>query len=134
MLDNLRNEDAGKLLIRLTVAILMLFHGVAKAMHPEAIEFIGGLFGNIGLPAFIAYTVFIGQIIAPMMVIFGYYNRIGAMLMVFTMIVAVLLVHSGHFATLTQQGGWGLELQAFYLLGAISIVLVGSGKYAIKPD
>ncbi len=134
MLENLLNEDMGKLILRLTVAVLTLFHGIAKAMHPESIEFIGGLFENIGLPAVTAYTVFIGQIIAPLMVILGYYNRIGAALITFTMLVAVLLVHTGHFITLTPQGGWGLELQAFYFFGALSVVFSGSGKYAVKAD
>jgi putative oxidoreductase len=68
------------------------------------------------------------------MMMFGYYNRIGAIFITFTLIVAVLLVHTGHFASLTPQGGWGLELQAFYLLGAFSVVFLGSGKYAIKAD
>ncbi len=33
-----------------------------------------------------------------------------------------------------QHGGWRLELQAFYLLGALAVVLMGSGRFAIKPD
>ena len=38
MLTKLYNDDAGKLLVRLTVAVLMLFHGAAKVTHPEAVE------------------------------------------------------------------------------------------------
>ncbi|MEH6576497.1 MAG: DoxX family protein [Amphritea sp.] len=134
MLKQFKNDDAGKLLLRLTIAILMLFHGVSKAIHPEALEFIGGLLANLGLPSVIAYGVLIGQIIAPVMIIVGFYSRVGALITTFTMVVAVLLVHTEHFASLAPKGGWALELQALYLFGALNIVLLGSGKYAIKPD
>jgi len=50
------------------------------------------------------------------------------------MIFAVVLAHTGDIFSLTQHGGWALELQAFYLLGGISVALLGSGKFAIKPD
>ena len=134
MLKQFQNEDLGKLLLRFTIAALMLFHGVSKAIHPEAIEFIGGLLSNVGLPSVIAYGVLIGQIIAPIMIIVGFYSRVGALITTVTMVVAVLLVHTGHFASLDPKGGWALELQVLYLFGAINIVLLGSGKYAIKAD
>jgi hypothetical protein len=35
MLENLRSEDIGKLILRLTVGLLTLFHGVSKVMPPE---------------------------------------------------------------------------------------------------
>ena len=50
------------------------------------------------------------------------------------MLFAILLVHTGDILALTEHGGWRLELQGFYLFGALAIVFLGSGKYAIKPD
>jgi uncharacterized membrane protein YphA (DoxX/SURF4 family) len=38
MLNNMRIEDLGKLIARLILAILTLFHGISKAMHPESIS------------------------------------------------------------------------------------------------
>lgn len=131
---NSLNADIGLLIIRLSVGGLMLFHGVAKIMHPGSLEFIGGMLGSYGLPAILSYGVFVGEIIAPLMVIIGYKARIGGLLIAINMVVALLLAHTGDFFTLTEHGGWSIELQMFYLLSAIAIVFLGSGSQAVKPD
>jgi putative oxidoreductase len=134
MIDQLRNDAAGKLVLRLTVGGLMLFHGVSKLMHSGSVDFIGGKLAESGLPAMLAYGVYVGEIIAPLMVILGIFSRIGGLLVVVNMLFAVLLVHTGDILALTDHGGWRLELQAFYLFGALAIVFLGSGKYAVRPD
>jgi putative oxidoreductase len=128
------NEAAGKLLLRLTVGVLMLFHGFAKILNPDAVGHISGMLGNYSLPPVIAYGVYIGEVMAPLMIIFGIFTRISALILGINMLFAVLLVHTGDFFTLTKHGGWRLELQAFYLFGALAVVFLGSGKYAVKPD
>jgi putative oxidoreductase len=35
---------------------------------------------------------------------------------------------------LTEHGGWAVELQMFYLLSALAVVFLGSGKLAFKQD
>jgi len=134
MIDKIYSDAMGKLTLRLTVGILMLFHGVAKIMHQESLEFIGSSLSGIGMPPAIAYGIYIGEIIAPLMVIAGYHARVGGLIVVVNMIFAVGLVHSGDIFSLSKHGGWALELQAFYLLGGLSVALLGSGKFAIKPD
>ena len=134
MLGKIYSDAMGKLTLRLTVGMLMLFHGAGKIIHQGSLEFIGSNLSSIGMPPGIAYGVYIGEIIAPLMVIFGYYTRIGGLIIVGTMIFAVGLVHLGDFFSLSKHGGWALELQAFYLLGGLSVALLGSGKFALKPD
>ena len=58
----------------------------------------------------------------------------GGLIIVINMLFAVLLVHTGDILALTEHGGWRLELQAFYLFGALAIAFLGSGKYAVRPD
>jgi len=134
MLDKIYCDAIGKLTLRLTVGVLILFHGVGKIMHPGSLEFIGNNLSNMGLPSAIAYGVFIGEVIAPLMVITGFHARIGGLIIVVNMIFAVVLAHMDDIFSLTQHGGWALELQAFYLLGGLAIALLGSGKFAIKSD
>jgi putative oxidoreductase len=50
------------------------------------------------------------------------------------MIVAVLLVHTGQFFTLSQTGGWALELQGFYFIAAIVVALQGAGRYSVGGE
>lgn len=128
------NEAMGKLVLRLTVAVFMLFHGVAKIIHPGSLEFIGKSLSGIGLPSTIAYAVYVGEIIAPLMVILGFHCRIGGVIIVVNMIFAIMLAHSGDLFSLTKHGGWALELQGFYLFGGLAIALLGSGRFAVKPD
>ena len=128
------SADVGRLILRLTVGGLMLFHGVAKILHPASLDFISGMLTANSLPTFLIFGVYIGEILAPLMVMFGFQTRIGGLLIVINMLFAILLAHSGDLFSLTEHGGYAIELQMFYLMGAAAIMFLGSGKYAFKQD
>ncbi|GHB22098.1 DoxX family protein [Salinicola rhizosphaerae] len=130
----LQQDDLGKLILRLGVGCLILLHGINKIAHPAAFDWLGQTLAAHGLPSFIAYGVLLGEVVGPLMVIVGWQSRIGGLLMAGNMIVAVALVHLPQFGLLTEQGGWMLELQAMYLLGALVVMFLGSGRFAVKPD
>lgn len=127
-------DDVGKLVLRLTVAGLMLFHGVAKIIHPGSLEFIGNLLAGRGIPSALGYGVYLGEVLAPLLIILGFHCRLGGLLIVANMLFAIGLVHMAELSSLTPHGGWAIEVQAFYLLGGLSVALLGSGSYAVKPD
>lgn len=127
MLDN---ADLGKLIIRLTLGGLLLFHGISKLIN--GIGFIEGQLASHGIPAFFAYGVYVGEVLAPLMVILGYQTRIGALLIVFNMLVAIALVHTHELMALGRSGGWALELQGFFLFTAVALIFLGPGKYKLK--
>ncbi|WP_370231845.1 DoxX family protein [Marinobacter nauticus] len=126
----LENADLGKLIVRLTLGGLMLFHGIAKLLN--GVGFIEGQLASHGLPTSLAYGVYIGEVIAPLMVILGYQTRIGALIIVFNMIVAIALVHGHQLLTLSSNGGWALELQGFFLFTALALIFLGPGRYKLK--
>ncbi len=128
------SPDAGKLILRITVGGLMLFHGVAKIMHPASLDFISGMLTANGLPVVLTYAVYIGEVLAPLMVIVGYQARIGALLIAINMLFALFLAHTGDLFSLTEHGGSAIELQLFYLLSAVAVVFLGSGRLAFKQD
>ncbi len=124
------SDDIGKLVLRLTLGILMLLHGIAKLRYG-----VGGIENMVvsqGLPAFFAYGVFVGEVIAPLLVIAGFYARIGGLVMAFNMVVAIALAHSSQLFSLSKTGGWELELQGFFLLTGLVVALIGPGKFAIN--
>lgn len=127
MLDN---ADLGKLILRLTLGGLLLFHGISKLIN--GIGFIEGQLTSHGIPAFFAYGVYIGEVIAPLMILLGYQTRIGAVIIVFNMLVAIALVHTHQLLTLGGNGGWALELQGFFLFTAVALIFLGPGKYKLK--
>ncbi len=56
----MKNNDLGLLILRLSIGILMLFHGISKMIY--GIDFIEGLMSSKGLPGFFAYGVYVGVI------------------------------------------------------------------------
>ena len=124
------NDDIGKLLLRLTLGILMLLHGIAKLRY--GVSGIEGMVQSHGLPGFLAYGVFIGEVVAPLLVISGFYARIGGIIMAFNMVVAIALAHSTQLFNLSKTGGWELELQGFFLFTALVVALIGPGKFSVN--
>jgi len=127
MLDN---PDLGKLVLRLTLGGLMLFHGIAKIFN--GVGFIEAQLAGHHLPTVIAYGVYVGEVVAPLMVILGFYTRIGALIIVFNMLVALVLVHMNELLALSRSGGWAIELQAFFLFSAVAVFFMGPGKFKLK--
>jgi len=121
--------DLGKLLLRALLAILVLFHGVSKLIG--GIGFVTGLLDKFGLPHAVGYLVYVGEVVAPLLMLAGLFTRAAALVVVINMIVALLLVHTSQFFTLNETGGWALELQGMYLGAAIAVALLGAGRYSI---
>lgn len=128
------DHSFGKLLLRLGIGGMILLHGIAKILHPESLQFIGEKLAAFGIPAEAAYLVYVGEVLAPLLVIFGLMTRFGALMIVINMLVAIVLVHSHEVMQLTKHGGWAIELQALYLLGGLVIFFIGSGRYALSRD
>lgn len=124
------NIDAGILTWRLTLGIIMLIHGIYKLFND--IAFIKGLFVDLGLPEILAYSVHIGETIAPLLIMIGYRTKISAAIVMLTMIVAVALVFPDKVFALNEVGGWFIELNAFFFFGSIGLFFTGGGKYAVS--
>lgn len=123
------SDDIGKLILRATLAILILFHGISKIFNGPG--FVVGLVSNAGLPPAVAYLVYVGEVLAPIMILLGIWTRVGALIIVINMLFAFSLVHSKQLMTLSSTGGWELELQGFYLFIALAILLLGAGRMSI---
>ncbi len=122
-------DDAGKLVLRVTLAVLVLFHGLHKLQH--GISSIEGMLSGAGLPTALASLVYIGEVLAPLLVLIGFWTRPAALIIVGNMVVAVLLAHTKELFELTKQGGYALELQAFFMLTAVAVALLGAGRYSV---
>jgi putative oxidoreductase len=84
-----------------------------------------------GLPPALGYLVYIGEVIAPLCILFGLFTRAAALVVIINMVVALLLVHTSQFFTLSDTGGWALELQGMYLGAAVVVALLGAGRYSV---
>ena len=123
-------HDLGKLVLRLALGMLILLHGIAKLKGGVAP--IEGMLQAHGLPAFLAYGAYVGEVLAPLMVIAGFHARIGAALMAINMVFAIALAHMGQLGQFNEGGGWAIELQAMYLASALAVALIGPGRFSIN--
>ena len=120
------SNELGKLVLRVVLGALILFHGVSKLIHGPG--FVVQALAQQGLPSFLAYGVYVGEVLAPALLILGLWTRIGALIVAVNMVVALLLVHTGQFMALADTGGWALELQGMYLGSAVAVMLLGGGR------
>ena len=127
-----RTDDLGKLVLRLSLGILILLHGIAKLS--SGVGFVEGMLTARGLPGGIAYLVYISEIIAPALIIIGLFTRPAALIIAVNMIVAIVLVHMKDLAVIGKNGGWALELQGMFLFAALAVSLLGAGRLSLGGE
>lgn len=127
-----KNNDFGLLILRITIGLLMLLHGISK--FGGGLEFISGMLVEKGLPGFFAYGVLIGEILAPLLLIVGFRTRIAAIVYAINCLVAVLMVHTADIFKLSDHGGWELELLGLYFFASLALFFTGGGKYAVSKN
>ncbi len=124
-----QNPDIAKLLLRVGLGVLILFHGIHKVIH--GISGVRSMVESVGLPAFLAYGVYFGELIAPIFIILGLYARVGATVLAVNMFVAIYLAYRFSL-TLSKFGGLSWETPLLYLIMALLVIFLGSGKYAVN--
>lgn len=124
--------DFGKFVLRVSFAAMMLMHGWHKVT--DGIDGIFGLLASQGYPTWIGYGVYIGEVIAPILLIAGVLTRLSALTMLGTMIFAWLLTGIPKTFTLTAVGAWGIEHMMVYFFAALAIMFLGAGRYSIVSN
>lgn len=115
--------STGLLLLRVGIGSLMLVHGVAK------IQGFGELAGEfpdpIGLGSRLSLLLAMGaEVGCSVLLIAGAGTRFAAIPLVFTMLVALFVVHA--------EDPWNVkELAATYLLVYVSLLLTGPGRFSL---
>ena len=123
-------SDVAKLLLRLTLGVLILFHGVEKIIN--GINGIKRMVTSAGLPEFFAYGVYAGEIVMPILIILGVYAGVASLILAFNMLVAIFLAYGHSLFALGKYGAPVIELPFLYMILSIAIFLLGSGKYAVN--
>jgi putative oxidoreductase len=124
-------DDVGKLILRLTVAVLLGFHGVSKLRH--GIGWMAGPLHAHHLPTFVGYGVYVGEVLAPLLLILGIFTRPAAVVVIFNLFMATFLVLGVKaFQLNPQTGALNGELQLFYAFSALAIAFLGSGRFALS--
>ena len=124
------NSEIAKLMLRLTLGIMVLFHGIEKIIN--GISGVKYLTANAGLPEFLAYGVYIGEVVMPILIILGVYARVASTFVAFTMFMAIFLAYGNSLFELSKHGAPVFELPFLYFILSIAVFLLGSGKYGVN--
>ncbi len=123
-------DHFGKLVLRLSVGGLMLFHGIHKLTH--GFTMIGDMLVKNQLPRELMWGVIVGEVVAPVLLIIGWMTRPAAALVAFTMVMSIYLVFRDSLLTLNEFGALTYELNLIYLFGALAILFLGAGAFSVS--
>lgn len=116
-------HNFGLLFLRIAFSGMMLFHGVPKLLKLLAgnFEFID-LFGLGALNTLI--LAILGEVIFPILVIVGFKTRITVIPIIITMAGAAFMIHANDPFEVKEKA-------LLFLIGFISIAILGPGKYSV---
>ncbi len=118
--------------MRIAIAIPMLIYGITKVIY--GIDFIKNLLASFGIPSFISYGVYFGELIAPLLILFGFRTRLASVIFAVNCLTIIGLTQTSNIFKLNSSGGWAMELVAMFLLISIGIFFTGGGKIAISTQ
>lgn len=127
-----KKNDLGLLLIRLITGGGMILYGIGKVLY--GVDFIENLLVENKLPSFFAYGVYVGEIIAPVLIVIGFRVRMAALILLVNCLTIILLSQTQNIFSLNQHGGWALELLGFYSICSVALFFTGAGKYALSHE
>lgn len=125
-------RETGLLLLRVAIGVLFIVLAAPILMAgSDAWAHSGSAMRNIGIashPAFWGFAGALAQCVAGVLLIFGLFFRIGALLL-----LATVLVHAA--GVLQSRADFFLKLQAIELcVLLLSLLLIGPGKYSVDKN
>jgi putative oxidoreductase len=131
MID-MRTAPFAATLLRVALGGLFLAHAGLKLFvfgPAGTVEY----FGSLGFPSPLAYLDMLAEVVGGLALIAGFYSRIAAVALIPILLGAIVAVHgpAGFFFT-NPNGGW--EFPALWIVGLISVALIGDGAYALRPS
>ena len=130
MIDT-RTAPYAALLLRVSLGILFLAHGLLLKVFTFTIPGTVGYFQSVGYPGFFAYLVIAGEIGGGLALLLGSGARV--VVVAATADLArrdVAHVGSGRVLFHQEHGGW--EYPAFWIIALIVQALLGDGAFALR--
>lgn len=131
-------NDVGLLLLRLTLGIVILPHGLQKTLGLFGGHGFSGTYGffteKMGMPGVVAVLVILAESLGTLGLMVGFLTRLGALGVAAVMSGAIVMVHwqNGFFMNwFGNQKGEGFEYHLLALGIAIVLLIKGGGAVSI---
>ncbi|ASM40743.1 DoxX family protein [Campylobacter sp. RM12327] len=126
------SHSIGLLFLRVFLGICVLMHGIFKLNN--GIAGVKSMLVASGLPQIMSYGVYIGEVLAPLMIIFGVFTRFAAFILFGTCCVIFYVANASAPFALTSNGGFVAEILYLYIGCAICLIFCGGGKFSLTKD
>ncbi len=121
----MNQTNLGKFLLRLGVGGLMLLHGINKL--DKGIGSIKDIVISNGLPEMLSYGVYLGEVVAPVLILIGLKVRTSSLFVFLTMVMAIVLAHPGDIFKLSIHGASAIETPLLFAMASLSLMCLGGG-------
>jgi len=132
MIDQ-KTAPHGALLLRVSMGILFLMHGLYLKYFVFTMTGVGQYFGSLGLPSWFAWVVMLYETIGGLALILGIYARWVALFLGVHLLVAAYLGHAANGWLFSNKGG-GYEYPLFWAVACFALALIGDGAHALKAS
>lgn len=125
----LLNTDLALLLLRLVVGGLMLLHGIDKIQN--GVGSIESMLGKQDLPEKLALGIYVGEVLAPVLLMLGFLTRPAALIIAVTMAMSIWLAYGVDGFGFGKHGGLLIELNLLYMVGGLTLFFAGGGRFGV---
>lgn len=132
MLDQPRATVLATTLLRLSLGVMFLAHGVVLKLLTFGLPGTAAYFESIGLPGPLAYIVFLAETVGGVMLILGIQTRWVALSLSPILLGATLVHAENGWVFSAANGGW--EYPAYLVVLSVAQALLGDGAYALGRD
>lgn len=122
------------LLVRAVLGVAFILHGAQKVfgvLGGSGLAKFTSYVGGMGFPAWMGYAAAYFELLGGLMILLGIFPRLGALLVIPVMLVAIVKVHwvNGYFI---QNGGY--EYALCLLVLSLAVALASPDAYVIYSD
>lgn len=132
MMNTARTAPYAALLLRVSLAILFFAHAGLKffVFTPAGTA---KFFESVGVSGWMAYVTITWEFLGAIALLVGFKPRLAALALIPVLLGAIFTVHgAAGFWFTNANGGW--EYPAFWIVGLISLALIGDGPYHLKSS
>lgn len=123
------STQLGITVLRVSLGTMWVAHALLKLLV-FTLAGTAQFFASVGIPDFLAYPVFLAELLGGIALVLGLYARQAALILVPVMAAAAWVHIPNGWVHTTPGGGW--EYPVFLIAASLSLWLLGDGAGAIK--